>query len=314
MPEKLHHIIEAQQFSRQFLEEELFPISQEMESVAHDPRWVLNRGDRPLGGKIVCQLFYEPSTRTRISFETAITKLGGVALSTENAKQFSSAIKGETLEDTIKIINGYGHDAIVLRHYEEGGAARATSVSRIPIINAGDGSGQHPTQALLDVYTIWKEFGRVDNLRVAMVGDLVNGRTVHSLAYLLAKFKEVHLDFVSPEVFRIKQGIPEYLERHDVSFTVDKSLDSVLPKVDVVYMTRVQKERMTHGMRFGSQGGYRIDQEALNLLSKDARVMHPLPRNEELPPEADSDPRVVCFQQAENGLYVRMALLKMILG
>lgn len=307
MSESLHHIIEAQQFSRQLLEEELFPLAREMEQRVQQSDYY------PLRGQIVCHLFYEPSTRTRISFETAVTKLGGTALSTENAKEFSSAVKGESLEDTVRIINGYGHDAIILRHHEEGGALRAASVSEIPIINAGDGTGQHPTQALLDVYTIWKELGRIDGLRVVMVGDLINGRTVHSLAYLLAKFKEVHIDFVSPDIFRIRQDIPKYLERHQVSFTEDKSLKEVLPQVDVVYMTRVQKERMTHDMKFGSQKDYRIDLTVLGLLSREAIVMHPLPRNEELPPEVDSDPRVVCFRQAQNGLYVRMALLKMVL-
>jgi len=314
MSENPHHIIESQQFDRPFLEDELFPITKEMELLAKDDRWLLNRNDRPLGGKIVCHLFYEPSTRTRISFETAVAKLGGTALSTENAREFSSAVKGESLEDTIRVINGYGHDAIVLRHLEEGAALRAANVSEVPVINAGDGAGQHPTQALLDVYTIWKELGRIDGIRIAMVGDLINGRTVHSLAYLLAKFEGVHIDFISPSIFRIKQGIPEYLERHKVSFTENKSLEEVLPGVDVVYMTRVQKERMQHGMKFGSQEEYRMDLKALQTLSEKSIVMHPLPRNDELPKEVDNDSRVACFRQAQNGLYVRMALLKILLG
>ncbi len=308
MSEQLHHITESQQFSREFLEDELFPLAQEMEDVAK------LGGSKVLAGKRVCNLFYEPSTRTRISFETAEHLLGAAYFTTENAREFSSAIKGESLEDTVRIINGYHHHAIVIRHFEEGAAKRAAEVSKVPIINAGDGKGQHPTQALLDIYTIYEKFGRIDGLRVAMVGDLVNGRTVHSLAYLLAKFKDIKIDFVSPDIFRIKDGIPEYLLHHDVSFSEGKSLQEVLPETDVVYVTRTQKERMEHGMRFGSNGNYKIDLPALKLLSPEAIVMHPLPRNDELSPEVDFDPRVVCFRQAQNGLYVRMALLQILLS
>lgn len=308
--ERLTHILEAQQFTRGFLEEELFPLAHKMEEVAR------SGGKNSLRGKIVYNLFYEPSTRTRVSFETATLLLGGTPLSTENAAEFSSAIKGESLEDTIRVINGYHHDAIVLRHKEEGTAKRAAEVSQVPIINAGDGTGQHPTQALLDVYTIHERLGQIDGVRVAMVGDLAHGRTINSLAYLLAKFDRVRIDFIAPAVFCAQQGIKDYLERHGVPFTEDKNLDDILPDVDVVYMTRAQTERLEIGLRHGpyGEGGYSMDQAALSRLKRHAIIMHPLPRNNEIPVEIDSDPRALYFRQAQNGLYIRMALLEMLLN
>ncbi len=307
--EKLQHVLEAQQFTRTFLETELFPLTKKMEQVARE------RNDHSLSGKIVYHLFYEPSTRTRISFETATTILGGIALSTENASAFSSAIKGETVEDTVRVINGYHHNAIIIRHKEEGAAARAAVVSKIPIINAGDGTGQHPTQALLDVYTIYEHFQTLDGIRVAMVGDLAHGRTVNSLAYLMAKFRGIHIDFVSPTLFRVQQDIKDYLERHPVSYNETTNLGEVLKDIDVLYMTRAQTERFRQGERFDNHhGGFKMDLVMLNRMQPNSIVMHPLPRNDELPPELDNDPRVVCFRQAQNGLYVRMALLKMLLS
>ena len=309
MAERLKHVIESQQFDRSFLEGELFPEAKKMERVAK------GRGNRILKGKTVCNLFYEPSTRTRISFETATTLLGGTNLSTENAAEFSSAIKGESLEDTVRVINGYYHNAIVIRHKEEGAAARAARASQIPIINAGDGMGQHPTQALLDVYTIYERLGQVDGARVAMVGDLAHGRTVNSLAYLLAKFEGVSIEFISPNIFRVQQGIKDYLERHNVLFSEGKSLTQVLPEVDVVYMTRAQTERFALGERFGPYNSdYKLSLERIQLMPEHAIVMHPLPRTDEIPEDIDCDPRAAYFRQAQNGLYVRMALLDMLIG
>lgn len=321
MAEKLKHILHAQQFDRAFLEKELFPLAGEMRMIR------ASKLRKSLEGKAVCLLFYEPSTRTRMSFEMATHFLGGTPFSTENAAEFSSAIKGETIEDTARIVSGYGYDALIMRHKEEGAAARAAAVSSIPIINAGDGKGQHPTQALLDVYTIYDHFGEVDNRRVVMVGDLAHGRTVNSLAYLLGKFDNASIDFVSPPGFEVQRGITEYLERHGVPFTENKSLREVVTSADVVYMTRPQKERfdIAKGWRklfrlkqsspFDSyKTDCRMDLEMLQYLPQGSIVMHPLPRNDELPPEADSDPRVIPFKQAENGLYIRMALLEMLLG
>lgn len=312
-----HHILEAQQFSKEWLEQDLFPLAAWMEKTHPEGR----KRSGILRGRMGYNLFYEPSTRTRTSFEAAITALGGNFSSTENAKEFSSAIKGESLEDTVRIINGYGYDYIVLRYHVTGGAARAARASGVPIINAGDGKGQHPTQALLDVYTIRKELGHISGLRVAMSGDLERGRTDRSLAYLLAKFPGVSLDFVSPRQLRMGDDIKEYLAEKGVSFREHTSLRPILPEVDVVYLTRPQKERPKEGrdgeVIYIDETAYDqcgIDLEAMDLMQPHAIVMHPLPRNEELPVECDSNPRMAAFRQAQNGLYVRMALLDMILG
>jgi len=312
---KLHHVIEAQQFDRDFLEKEFFPLAKEMEKV------VKEGGSNILSGKKMISLFYEPSTRTRASFEMAMDMLSGkVVFSTENARQFSSAAKGETLEDTIRILNGYRPDVIVLRYDEEGGAKRATKVSQTPIINAGDGTGQHPTQALLDLYTVQKEIGKIAGTSIAMVGDLVRGRTVRSLSYLYAKFPEVKIYFVSPGMAKMRDDIKNYLKKHQVWFEERNDLREVAPKVEVIYQTRIQKERGTLLDESRSQPDEKIgsfcciNQEVLDLMKKEAIVMHPLPRVDEIALEVDKDPRAAYFRQAENGLYIRMALLKMILG
>ncbi len=307
---KLHHIIESQQFDRDFLEKALFPLAQKMEKVAKEG------GSKALSGKRMITLFYEPSTRTRASFEMAMDLLGGkVVFSTENARQFSSAVKGETLEDTIRILNGYRPDVIVLRYDEEGGAKRAAEVSKVPIINGGDGTGQHPTQALLDLYTIQKEIGKIAGISVAMVGDLARGRTVRSLSYLLTKFPGVKIYFISPQVAKMRDDIKDYLKRKRVWFTEGNDLREVAPKIEVIYQTRTQKERAPLLADPEKENGfYIINQEVLDLMKKDAIIMHPLPHVEEIAPEVDLDPRAVYFRQAENGLYIRMALLKMILS
>lgn len=269
-----------------------------------------------LKGKILATLFYEASTRTRLSFESAMLKLGGSVITTENAKEFSSAVKGESLEDTIRIVSTYA-DCIALRHHEEGAAKRAVKVSDIPIINAGDGRGQHPTQALLDLYTIHRETGRLDNLNVAIIGDLTNGRTARSLCYLLGKCSNVGITFVSPESLRIGADIRNYLKRHNVKFHDEKEMNVALPKADIIYMTRIQKERMPHETYKKVKGIYRLDMKNLNLVRKNARILHPLPRIDEIDftPELERrDPRIAYFRQAENGLYIRMALLKHLLS
>lgn len=242
-------------------------------------------------------------------------RLGGRVISTENAAEFSSVSKGETLEDTIRIINGYA-DVIVIRHYEVGAARRAAAVSRVPVINGGDGVGQHPTQALLDLYTIRKETGAIDGLKIAMVGDLAQGRTVRSLAYLLAKFKDIRLYFVAPPLLRMKEDILLHLREHGVEFVEEPDLNKVLPEVDVVYQTRIQKERF--GDRVADyeecRGLYVINGASLKRMKQSAILMHPLPRVGEIAMEADSDPRAAYFRQAQNGLYVRMALLRRVLS
>jgi len=305
---KLHHIIEAQQFDLPTMHR-IMEIAKEMEKVAQ------RGGMTDFQNRVMATLFYEPSTRTRFSFETAMHRLGGRVISTENAGAFSSAAKGETLEDTIHILNGYV-DVIVLRHYEVGSAKRAAAVSRVPVINAGDGVGQHPTQALLDLYTIRKEIGAIDGLRIAMVGDLAQGRTVRSLTYLLSKFQDIKLYFVAPPLLKMKEDILEHLRDRQVWYTEETSLDKVLPEVDVVYQTRVQKERFGDRITDYEQcrGVYIITAETLRLMKPKAILMHPLPRIGEITMEVDQDPRAAYFRQAQNGLYVRMALLTMVLG
>ena len=300
------HVIESQQFSRTLLED-LFARSEEMKG---EPHRFVGR----LAGQVMAALFYEPSTRTRLSFEAAMLRLGGTTMGTDNAREFSSASKGETLEDTIRIVSGYA-DVIVLRHNEEGAARRAAAVSTVPIINAGDGPGQHPTQALLDLYTIRDELGRIDTVRVAMVGDLANGRTVRSLTYLLSKFKAIKFWFVAPPQVAMHDDLKTHLDEHQLPWVETQDLDAVLPEVDVVYMTRIQKERFTDPETYNAvKGVYRIDRRSMALMRKYAILMHPLPRVDEIAPEVDEDPRAAYFRQARNGLHVRMALLDRLLS
>lgn len=303
---RMRHVIESQQFSRSLLEE-LFARAEEMK---REPHRFMGR----LNGQVMAALFYEPSTRTRLSFEAAMLRLGGLTMGTDNAREFSSAAKGETLEDTIRIVSGYA-DVIVMRHNEEGAAKRAAAVSTVPIINAGDGPGQHPTQALLDLYTIRDELNRIDGIKVAMVGDLANGRTVRSLTYLLSKYKDIKVWFVAPPAVRMRDDLKSHLDEHDIPWVETEDLDSVLPEVDVVYQTRIQKERFGSLEAYNAvKGVYRIDKRSLERMRKYAIVMHPLPRVDEIDPEVDADPRAAYFRQARNGLHVRMALLDKILS
>ena len=306
--DRLYHVLEAQQFDINLLDD-IFSTAQEMEQV------VQHYGSNILNRRVMATLFYEPSTRTRLSFESAMTRLGGAVITTESAQEFSSAAKGETLEDTIRVVAGYS-DVVVLRHNESGASNRAAAVAGIPVINAGDGAGQHPTQALLDLFTIQREIGHLKKITIALVGDLANGRTVRSLCYLLAKYEGVKMYFVAPEIVRMKDDIKEYLQRHQVPFEEVEDLHEVARQADVVYQTRIQKERF--GERIGeyeqARGKYIIDRAVMDCMQEHAVVMHPLPRVDEIDPEVDADPRAAYFRQAHNGLYVRMALLRMILA
>jgi aspartate carbamoyltransferase catalytic subunit len=269
----------------------------------------LSRRATPLQGRLLATIFYEPSTRTRLSFESAMQRLGGGVLSTENAREFSSAIKGESVEDTVRIVAGYA-DAIVLRHHEQGAAHRAAAVSPVPILNAGDGPGEHPTQALLDLYTIGHELGRIDGLRVALVGDLRFGRTARSLARLFRLTTGTELIFVSPPAVPMGDDVRGELDAAGVRYRDELDLASVLPDVDVVYQTRIQRERFaTRDEYEASRGVYVIDRAALDRLNPNAILLHPLPRVDEISPDADADPRAAYFRQAHNGVYIRMALL-----
>jgi aspartate carbamoyltransferase catalytic subunit len=311
---KLNHIIEVQQFKDRKLLEEIFSLAKKMELAEKRGNYnKLTLSQKPRK-KILATLFYEPSTRTRLSFESAMIKLGGEVISTENASSFSSVAKGESLIDTIRTISFYA-DIIVLRHYQEGSSKIAAKVSKVPIINAGDGTGQHPTQALLDLYTIKKELGRIDNLKVGLVGDLLYGRTVHSLVYLLSQQKGIKFYFISPEKIKMPRNIINYLkEKKKISFEETTDLKKVAPKVDILYVTRIQKERFRNIEDYNRlRGSYLIDKNILSLMKKEAKILHPLPRVDEISVEVDKDPRAIYFKQVNNGLYLRMALLKMIL-
>jgi aspartate carbamoyltransferase catalytic subunit len=271
------------------------------------------QGSRLLDGRIVATLFYEPSTRTRLSFDTAVKRLGGTTIGFDSATS-SSTVKGETLADTIRIIESYV-DAIVLRHPKEGAARMASEISRVPVINAGDGAGHHPTQTLLDLYTMRKECKKeIGDLNVAIVGDLKYGRTVHSLAYALSLYG-TRLSFVSPEQLKMPASIINYLKRKGISIVETSSMQDVLDKADVLYMTRIQKERFPDPAEYQKvAGSYRITAETLSVVQDDMIVMHPLPRVDEIAPEVDATKHARYFQQSFYGVPVRMAVLSLVMG
>jgi aspartate carbamoyltransferase catalytic subunit len=259
----------------------------------------------PLRNRILATLFFEPSTRTRLSFEAAMLRLGGQVLSAPDPAGLSAA-KGETLEDTIRMVGGYA-DAIVLRHPEQGAAARAAAVSPVPVINGGDGAGQHPSQALLDLYTIKKELGRLDHLRVGLAGDLKHGRTVHSLALLLALFPKNKLVLMAPSGLGLPLEMQEALIRRGAVVEEKANLDAAAPDLDVLYQTRLQRERLAGSGVTSALA--RVDAGLLGRMPAHAILMHPLPRVDEIDPAVDVDPRAAYFRQAANGLPVRMAIL-----
>ncbi len=303
-PRAVKHVIESQQFTVPVLME-LFDRSRGMERV------VARGGTLDYQNRIMATLFYAPSTRTRFSFEAAMLRLGGRVLSTEQASAFSSEIKEEQVEDSIRILSGYS-DVIVIRHPAGDGASRAAQVSTVPVINAGDGNGgQHPTQALLDLYTVYRE-RPINGLSVAIIGELDKGRTARSLAYLLAKFERVKIFFVSPPTLQMKPDILDYLEQHGVRYELESDLARVIGEVDVVYQTRIHPERLVE-MDRGSLQRFALDSTMVQRMKADALILHPLPRTAELDKSVDDDPRALYFRQARNGLYVRMALLTMLL-
>lgn len=271
---------------------------------------------RRLAGRMLFNVFYEPSTRTRMSFSAAAQHLGMHVTTTENAREFSSMAKGESLEDTIRVLCACRPDVIVLRHYETGAAERAAAMSSVAIINAGDGQGQHPTQALLDLYTIRRERGAIDGSVVVIGGDLARGRTARSLAYLLGKFEGISIIFVSPRALRIGLDIKDYLARNNVPHREEEDLQAVLPQADAVYWTRTQRERPLAGeLSDGdSWGRYVIGPAEMERMKPDAVLLHPLPRNEEIATAVDGDPRAAYFRQAGNGMVIRMALLEWVLA
>ena len=282
--------------------------------VAHEMREMVTRVGTfdLLKGKILASLFYEPSTRTSSSFTSAMERLGGSVIPI-NEVRYSSVSKGESLPDTVRTLECYA-DVIVLRHPEVGASALAAKYARKPVINAGDGVGEHPTQALLDLFTISEELGELDGLTITMVGDLKYGRTVHSLARLLSLYN-VRLDYVSPEILRMPLEIIEELDRKGILQAEFNALDKVIANSDVLYVTRVQKERFEKLDDYESvKGAFVITPDTMKLAKERMIVMHPLPRVGEISMEVDDDPRAAYFRQMEFGLYVRMALLAMVLG
>jgi aspartate carbamoyltransferase catalytic subunit len=297
----MQHLTETQQFDRKTLER-LFALASSLEGTR----------DRSLEGKILASLFYEPSTRTRLSFESAMYRLGGHVLSMENADQSSSATKGESIEDTIRIVDNYA-DVIVLRHPEAGASERAAAVSEVPIINGGDGTGQHPTQAFLDLYTIQREIGRTDGFHIAFVGNLKYYRSARSLAYLLSKYDGIRMTFVSAPELRMKDDIKKHLSESGVTFDETSDLEGAMRTADVVYQTRMQKEWMSEDEYNRLKDEYIITRSMTDIMKEGAILIHPLPRAGEIAAEVDDSPHAVYFKQAGYGVLIRMALLKTLL-
>jgi len=301
------NILSVKQFSRADLDY-IFSVAHEMRTmVEHVGTFDL------LKGKILANLFYEPSTRTQSSFMAAMQRQGGAVIPISEVR-YSSVAKGETLPDTVRTLACYA-DVIVIRHPEVGSAALAAQYAGKPVINAGDGPGEHPTQALLDMFTIREELGRVDDLTVTMLGDLKYGRTVHSLSRLLGQFDRIKLNYVSPEILRMPRDVVDEVAQKGIPQKEYTTLDKPLPETDVLYVTRVQRERFEDAAVYDKvKDAYVITPEVMKPAKKDMVVLHPLPRVTEISMEFDADPRAAYFRQMEYGLYVRMALLAMVLG
>ncbi len=303
------HIVSVSQFQREDLSR-LFQLA--------DASMPVIRGEHvstALAGKVLANLFFEPSTRTRLSFGTAFLRLGGAIEATVGV-QFSSMAKGETLEDTIRVIDGYA-DAIVLRHPLIGAAARAGAVAKNPVFNAGDGAGEHPTQALLDTYTITKERGQIDGLTIALVGDLRYGRTVHSLARLLTRFDDVKLIFASPESLAMPEMVTKELDAAGISYEAVRDLRDAVCAADVMYVTRLQEERFEDPAEAARLiGSYIVNRELIEDAGRadDLTIMHPLPRRGDLATDVDDLPGAAYFRQTHYGVPVRMALFCDVLG
>jgi aspartate carbamoyltransferase catalytic subunit len=297
-------ILSTKQFTREEIEY-LLSVARYIE--AHKERYV-----DLLRGKVVATLFFEPSTRTRLSFESAVHRLGGNVIGFSSAES-SSSKKGETLADTIRTVSNYC-DAIVMRHASDGAARLAARFSSVPVINAGSGAEEHPTQALLDLLAIQELSGRIDGLSVGLCGDLKYGRTVHSLAYLLTNYN-VNLYLIAPDQLKMQYRVTEYLRRKQKLFKETPRFQATIPILDVLYMTRIQQERFPDPDEYERiRNIYVLNHELLQTMRQDAILLHPLPRVEEIHPECDADPRAKYFQQTYHGLMLRKALLALVLG
>ncbi|OUJ18269.1 Aspartate carbamoyltransferase catalytic chain PyrB [Methanonatronarchaeum thermophilum] len=295
-------VISMQEFSKEGV----------FEVLSHAQR-IKEEGPRvDLSGLVLANLFFEPSTRTKLSFETAMKRLGGEVISIDSVRA-SSIKKGETLADTVRVIEGYA-DGLVLRHPKEGAAKMAARFVDCPVINAGDGSNEHPTQTLTDLYTIWREKGRIDGLNIAVMGDLKYGRTVHSLVIPLSMF-DVNLFLISPPQLEIRSEILNDIKRNKADIHKSSFIESLIGDIDILYATRIQEERFADPNEYEKvSGSYKIDKKLLNGAKKDLILMHPLPRVDEINPEVDQLDAACYFEQSANGVTIRMALLEMILG
>ena len=279
----------------------------------HAATFEANPNQNLLNGKVAATLFFEPSTRTRLSFETAVNRLGGRVIGFSDASTSSSA-KGETLNDTIRMVANYA-DIIIMRHHLEGAARYASEVSSVPIINAGDGSNQHPTQTMLDLYSIQKTQGRLDNLKITMVGDLKYGRTVHSLLMAMSHFSPTFC-FVAPDELKMPEEYKIFCDKNHIVYTEQTEFDAdMINQADILYMTRVQKERFTDAMEYEKvKNVYTLHNRMLDHSKQNLRILHPLPRVNEIDMDVDCNPKAYYFDQARNGLYVRQAIISNALG
>ena len=301
----MRHLIEPMDFT----EKEIRNILDLANRIATNPSLYSHVAE----GKKLATLFYEPSTRTRLYFESAMLSLGGKTLGVSSAEQ-SSATKGETVADTVRVVSCYA-DIIAMRHPKEGAPLQASMYAKVPVINAGDGGHNHPTQTLIDMMTIRNRKGRLDHLKVGFCGDLKFGRTVHSLTKTLMRYEGNEFYFISPEELRIPEYLEKKLHGKNISYHECEELESVLPKLDVLYMTRVQKERFFNEEDYiRLKDRYILTEEKLSLADKNMPVLHPLPRVNEIAYEVDDDPRAAYFEQVQNGVYIRMALIMALLG
>ena len=298
----MHHLVSISDYSKE-----------EMLDILHAAAgFEANPNRKTLDGKVVATLFFEPSTRTRLSFETAANRLGARVIGFSDAATTSSS-KGESLHDTIQMVSSYA-DVIVMRHYLEGAARYASEVSRVPIVNAGDGANQHPSQTLLDLYSIRKTQGRLDNLHIYLVGDLKYGRTVHSLIQAMHHFKPT-FHFIAPDELRMPDEYKLFCDKHGIPYTESRELEGNFQDADILYMTRVQKERFQDLVEYERvKDVYTLRYDMLKGTKPNLRILHPLPRVNEIACDVDKSEKAYYFQQAQNGLYVRQAIISKVLG
>lgn len=301
------HILNGKQFSDRKAQDEVFDRAALLEAADKE-----RKVPATLAGKILAAVFFEPSTRTRFSFTTAALKLGGQVITAENMGVSSTAAKGETLEDIARIVSGYA-DAIVMRHPENGAAERAARASEVPVVNAGDGTNEHPTQALLDIYTMRKELGAIDGKTLVFIGDHRSGRTLHSLLPMLTAYSNVRLILVSPKELRLPDAYKSMLTGSTVRLEEREDVAQILPETDILYVARIMKERFSSPEEYERlKDSYLTDTATLTKMKERSVVMAALPRVGEIDPAIDSDPRAAYFREARNGLYVRMALLEQV--